>query len=864
LRPHQHEGVEKTVKTLIDHDRATVVMACGTGKTAVGCEIAAQCLPEDGRVLLGVPNRDLVRQGLMEHQLGSRPLGQVIAVCSDQRAVEGISADLTGFDAEVTTDPHLLAMLLRRPGPATVACTYHSWRVIRDAHALYGVAPWNMAIADEAHRLAGAREKDWLPFHANSAIPAERRVYETATPRVYDAEGDAMVSMDDQSVFGPVSYHLPFGEAIARGLLADYRVAICVISNEEVLGLLRSPDGRGFLQTGRNAVDPTVLAEQIALLRVSHQYGARRVLTFHERVADARYFSHTLPDVLDLLEPEQRPERLTSLHINGTMNSSVRREILARLGPQEPGTVVVTNSHLLNEGVDAPEVDAVGFLAGRDPEGTVQAVGRAVRLGGQPGKVATIYIPLVLGPGEDPRSALADSRFATVANALWALRAHDERLANYLDATRVEMGRSAENSRQPRWTVPDWLRVTGAQVSEDFVRAIGLRIVQATSPSWEEWFGHASARYAETGALEVRKSEGPFYRWYNDNRVVYRKGDMPPQTMQRLEKIGMVWSTDPVDRWIAAAAKHYAIYQNLRVSKGTRWGTLDAVSVLANLRRAKRAERLTDAQIAQAEAVGMVWEPEDEALRQRFEQGYPAACSFHRARGAFTPPRGTIWEGVELHRWLSEAVGARREDLHASVINAARRAVGLKPVHCRVRVSAPMLAKLDALGVQLAPARLADQAQALFLSEMAAVRERAARTTKDLATSLGLRGAAQLSQWEHGMCLLGMHQVEAWAEQLKCELLILEQDGTLLATWTAADASTIVNAVHALHKRGGTEPAAPTDRLGSGENIPARMQLQEGRTGYHLHDLLNYLLAAGCRMTPSPRPQAPTVPGANS
>ncbi|MFJ8186630.1 hypothetical protein [Streptomyces sp. NPDC096105] len=131
----------------------------------------------------------------------------------------------------MTTDPVELAHLAAGDGPFTVFCTYASLPVLTAAHRVHGMRPWDLAVVDEAHRTAGLLGKAWGALHHDTDIPAARRLYMTATPRIIDSDDSVLASMDDESLYGPVVYCLDTGDAISAGLLADYQIVVPVLAN---------------------------------------------------------------------------------------------------------------------------------------------------------------------------------------------------------------------------------------------------------------------------------------------------------------------------------------------------------------------------------------------------------------------------------------------------------------------------------------------------------------------------------------------------------------------------------------------------------------------------------------------------------
>ncbi|WP_046509431.1 DEAD/DEAH box helicase family protein, partial [Streptomyces odonnellii] len=425
LRPHQKDAVTAAVKTLRTHTRASVVAACGTGKTLIAARTAAR-LAAHGRVLVLVPTLDLLSQTIRSWHAAGRK-GPSVAVCSARQAVEHPSAG----DIPMTTAPAELAALTPTDGPLTVYATYASLSAVVTAHRDHRLPPWDLVVVDEAHRTAGRLGKAWAAVHHDDQVPAARRLYLTATPRIWDpddaadADGaEAVASMDDEELFGPVAYHLNLSDAIDLGLLADYQILVPVVT---------STDLRDWLATGAGAgVDGLHLAgRQVATLRAIHDHRLRRILTFHHRVADARAFATTLTETAATLPEHLRPQGLWTDWVSGSHTPQIRRRLLLEFTSHtDPATpAVLSNARVLGEGIDVPDIDAVVFADPKNsPVDTVQAVGRALRQ--QPGasKKATLVVPVYLTPDENPDDLLGADAYTPLWRTIQALRAHDDRL----------------------------------------------------------------------------------------------------------------------------------------------------------------------------------------------------------------------------------------------------------------------------------------------------------------------------------------------------------------------------------------------------------------------------------------------------
>lgn len=638
-------------------------------------------------MLVLVPTLELLAQTAHAYaaHLGAAA-GVIVGVCGDQQvtdAAERVRAELGDLAATVTTDPQRVAELAGQRGRLTVLATYASLPVLLAAHAEHRLEPWTLAVIDEAHRTAGVRGA-WAQVHQDTSLRAERRLYLTATPRIMAAGGTDTVSMDDESVFGPQVFQLPFAHAIESGLLADYRVAVVTVTDTEVAALtaherLVTIDGR--------AVPARTLAMQIALSKAIRDYGLRRVITYHGRVASARKFATGLRTAIELMPVEERPPHPVRAHwISGETAPKYRRRTLAHLQNPGAGTVVVSNARVLSEGVDVPALDAVMFADPRDSAtDVVQAVGRALRRGDNAGKVATIIVPIFLAEGESPAAALSGSEFDTVWRVVRALRAHDERIADYLDNRRQNMWRRARDHDSVD-KVPLWLQVDGvpAQVGHEFSESIMLRTVEATTSSWWENYGALLAFHREHGHADVaagyRTSDGRgLGQWLSDCRKSYRSGLLAADRIARLEALGVDWRRRTgharSESWQLgsdALRAFYAEHGHSRVpddyvtETGFKFGLW-----MSNRRADHRVGRLRPERVEFLESFGMDWHPADTARAASWETGLSALRTYHAAHGhARVPYPYRTPDGLHLGNWVS----LRRRDYQNGKLAADRLA----------------------------------------------------------------------------------------------------------------------------------------------------------------------------------------------
>ncbi|MEU4231096.1 Helicase associated domain protein [Nonomuraea sp. NPDC026600] len=675
LWPHQHEAVDATVAALTSAERATTVMACGTGKTRMGAAAAGTLLERTGgsRVLIVAPFLELLTQTIREWRavLGDTALGQVIAVCSDQKVLDEHQGDLQEQRAAVTSDAAALVELAAAHGRVTVASTYHSLPVIAAAHEL-GLPMLDLVICDEAHRSVGRVDKTWAIVHSNAHVLADRRLYLTATPRVFQGGGDDVVSMDDAKIFGETAYRLSFSAASKLGLLANYQVVAPVVTCEQIRTAARAPQPAEFYQSGgKSALSASMLATQIAVLRAARQYGIRRMITFHNRVSGAEWFATTLRHAATLLDPDERPSKLWTGHVHGGQPLAQRRTILDRLRSDDDGLVVIANSRVLGEGIDVPAVDSVAFIDGRTSAiDTIQAIGRALRRGNQPGpKTASIIVPVILEPGEDPETALATSAYAGVWQVVGALAAHDEELASHLSTLRRQLGNDsllAGAKVSPDRPLLEWLRVTGVPVPDGFAAAITVQAIRASTHSWEEYYGAAEAYYAQAGDLLVpdgwqTPSGLPLDNWLHHLRTYKKNNTLSPRWIALMDAIGMAWDLREHHRrrLISELCKYREARGDLLVPK--QYVTDDDPpyplgSIVGNTRVRYNAGSLDPGFAAELTAHGMVWH----VPNSEWEQFLADLDDYQKQNGDLDVPQEYVTPGPNGRPLGRKVAGLRR------------------------------------------------------------------------------------------------------------------------------------------------------------------------------------------------------------
>lgn len=679
LRDHQIEAVAAIVRSLDippggipwNGLRGQVHAACGTGKTIIAAASAKRLVPK-GRILVLVPTLDLLAQTVKAwHEAG--PKGPAVAVCSLQDDPE-----LWNLKVRSTTNPVQLA-LWHGKGPVTIYATYASLGVLAEAfEGVYGqqLAPVDLAVVDEAHRTSGSMGKAWAGIHDQSVIPAHRRLYLTATPRIWEerlsrevAEGvrdplprEMAASMDDEKVFGPVLYKLSLASAVSRGLLARYQIIVLelqdpVVTPERLMGEERlSEEVRG----------QRLGALQAALLHTMQQHNLQTCITFHHRTMEAQAYADGLERVAANLhadQPEKYPAKIWADWLCGEHVPERRRGVLGEFG-STAWRAVLSNCRVLGEGVDIRAVDSVALL---DPKGAphdiVQAIGRALRQKPGQGKLASLIVPVFLQPGEKPEDMFTSASYRPLVKVLEGLRAHDEEAVELLAIPQepqkdvaqpsVNIGSAPEEGEEEsrlllRFAVPrdpvmvaDWVSFNVIDTEkQDWARG------WAALKKFTEREQHARVPYGH------KEGAYPLGSWVAEQRRAYGAGQMSGLRARRLEKLGMVWSLadERFQKNLEAAKAYYDQHWTLCAPRSAVALSRPVGQWLSNLRRAGALDGHPEWETALKE-VDEDWNPSWPADWQRHYAALRELVAEEEGQAEVLP--GVTVHGMDIGKWLA-------------------------------------------------------------------------------------------------------------------------------------------------------------------------------------------------------------------
>lgn len=489
LREHQREALRTAHDHFASNDRGKLVMACGTGKTFTSLKLIEQELSGKGLVLFLVPSIALLGQSLNDWMGDAEHPIKAVCICSDGRASRKIKRGNNNDDLEnsvvdlalpASTNTKSIVRQLqacqKHEELTVVFSTYQSIEVIAEAQeailketkGAFGV--FDFIVCDEAHRTTGVKlsskdESNFTKVHNNDFIQGHKRLYMTATPRLYGesakikaSKNDCILcSMDNEDIYGKEFYRVNFSYAVQNGILTDYKVLVLTVSEDmipaDLMKQVKDVNAKelNYDDTGRligviNGLSKKILGDK-GITWESDPRLMRRALAFTHKIGHAdepgtsRNIEHVLPRISEIynesLPEDERTDvvHITARHVDGGMGATERNAALAWLAedttdPQE--CRVVTNVRCLSEGVDVPALDAVLFLSARNSQvDVVQSVGRVMRSfrRGQVDekKYGYIIIPVIVPEGTSPEDALNDNTsFSVVWDILNALRSHDD------------------------------------------------------------------------------------------------------------------------------------------------------------------------------------------------------------------------------------------------------------------------------------------------------------------------------------------------------------------------------------------------------------------------------------------------------
>ncbi|KRM55113.1 type ISP restriction/modification enzyme [Lacticaseibacillus sharpeae] len=477
-RAYQKEAIDKTVAYFSNHERGKLIMAPGTGKTFTSLKIAeamaAHEQKQDYFVLYLVPSIQLLSQTLFSWNSDVTPTTNLVsfAVTSDRNASKkrtynnnddsDINIQDIGFPASTNADKLMANFKALAPTNGqritVIFSTYQSIDVIHQAQAL-GYPEFDLIIADEAHRTTGSHAANeeagiFTKVHNNKIVQARHRLYQTATPKIYSQdtkkkgqeENIVIASMDDVDMYGDEIFRLGFGDAVAKGILTDYKVEVLAVDEAVIQRNLQSSlateNGLNIDDIGKIIGVWNAMMKRESFSNKTAGAPMQRAIAFASVIDNqrghgagkvgskqiAQEFSHVVNEYLGTDKPNSF--HVDVKHVDGSMNALQKKDAIDWLAADLPDDEarVLSNVKFLTEGIDVPNLDAIIFFAPKRSQiDIVQAVGRIMRKY-KDKEYGYIILPVVVPSGQDPDTVLDDNKtYQAVWQVLNALRSIDER-----------------------------------------------------------------------------------------------------------------------------------------------------------------------------------------------------------------------------------------------------------------------------------------------------------------------------------------------------------------------------------------------------------------------------------------------------
>jgi predicted helicase len=525
LRPNQIEATNAILNELTQHDKAILVSACGTGKT-ISLQFIANKISSQGtnKIVAFFPSLSLIDQTIKEWGIQYNWNFNPVVVCSDETIGKNFNDDIIinnnefiSQGVEVTRDPYRIRDIILEHNkntekPLVIFSTYQSSYKIAAAQNMESDIKdklyFDIAISDEAHYLAGkVTDRTGAAVLDSKRILAKKRVFATATPKVVSLNSKNMtqsvVSMDDEKVFGRIAYNLGLRESINKGLLCDYKIYICEVSQTEAAGILGVEKNLDV-----SDADIRMALGYAAYKRMKKKLNVQRSIIYLSSRRRAYEFKKIAGKDVDV--------------ITGELSSEKRAPKLNKLR-NEGGAIA--NVRCLTEGIDLPSLDAVEFIDPRSSKiDIIQALGRAIRKDDIGDKhYGYIVIPILEEP--DDKDYGSGSTFKPLFDVLTQLASNDKDLEESLNTIvqKIVANDSKDND------------ISNLDLSKEFNQI--NKTIQLDSDRVDQ-FSHLSIANSLLNKIILKEVDtlNPHYNWYNNAKLCINKikefGKLPPKSKE--------------------------------------------------------------------------------------------------------------------------------------------------------------------------------------------------------------------------------------------------------------------------------------------------------------------------------------------
>lgn len=657
-QPHQEIAITNVLQHFESNERGQLILPCGAGKSLTSLWIKEEINPETTLVL--VPSLALLKQIKNDWSRHKNDHFKYICVCSekdiDKDQQDAVNVHTYEIGGPVTTDPFEVQTFLKKSGNKVIYSTYQSIGVISDACKLINGFQISLVICDEAHRTAGSKNKNTFTLvHDNSKIPAQKRLYMTATPKVVSTklksrlgeDYELLCDMSNPDVYGTEAFRMSFGQAIDEGILVDYKIIGIGVTDKQIKKFI---EDRNYI--GEISIDE--LAHNFALDLVMNKYQAFHAISFHSKVKFAQEFA---------LRHKKFFETVFSESVNGKQSTTYRARVLRDFKNSDVG--LVTNARCLTEGVDVPTIDLIYFC---DPKTSkidiVQASGRALRTNKAKNKeLGFIVVPIFHHIDEDVEKEIKKKPiFDHLIQVIRSLCDQDERLQAEINDIAFKKGKKSNSKIQIDFSDNETEKIIKLEGLEKKVKDVLFdEIIEKTRVFWDVMFKQLLEYKKAYGHTNVsRRQEGltQLGNWILEQRRQYHNGKINSDKRKKLEEIGFDWKgenrreiTDLNEIWKEGYSKLEEYFnKNGNSNVPARYEEDKSLGTWVVSQRVKYDnEKLADWQINLLEKIKFDWDP-----KNKFDEYYRQLILFKQENGHLRVPTQGDGKFKALGKWVNK------------------------------------------------------------------------------------------------------------------------------------------------------------------------------------------------------------------
>lgn len=502
-------------------------MACGSGKTLTSYWISRRS--HSDRTVIFVPSLQLLSQFYIDwvnQSFAEKKIINYVLIGSDAD-VDEVKYKTNGLI--LSTDSDEIKKCIK--DNCVVICTYQSADKLSEA--CNKTIKFDLGIFDEAHKTVGQKNKQFSSMLTNKHLIIVKRLFMTATPKMYTGENNNIVSMNDENIYGENIYTYNTGQAITDGRLVDYQVLSIYASNKSIEKDITT---NKLVKYKNKFVDmeANYLGIILVLLKKFHDGTINHLITYHGTVSRSKKFSKLLNKINKIIYDND----LLVASIDGSDSMNTRKNTIREFNRADKS--IICSSRVLNEGVNIPIVDSVCFVDARESTiDIIQCIGRCLRL--CDGKMmAYVIVPIFIENFDDN---FDKSKFGNVMTILRALKNTDQGIIEYfkLKANGVVGGRT----------------ILAGEVYENISKNIDIgkwlgdidvriwTIVDAWGRSYngvDQWIKINNRIPSQMSKDPIEKILGS---WCSDQRKYRKKNKLTDNRIKQLDDLnGWYWNVD--------------------------------------------------------------------------------------------------------------------------------------------------------------------------------------------------------------------------------------------------------------------------------------------------------------------------------